>query len=287
MLSDRSRSCSACIRCEDLGCKCESRNDNGPCAQCLLGGHECLTNITNTLKYGTSLERDDLLDIIREQQTQIESLRVQLKAHTRGEQQPPIKVEMGGLDEPSASNAYDWDMLTLSDGTGEWPPFPSALNGNYSLGLRKSASELLPLESDDDSLRLGVRFHSATMDSGTMENGTAKAKRMARACARCRELKTKCTSTSDTGPCQRCLNSGRECTIPAQNTPRAPSKRERLLERIRGQSREIDRLMKQLEMTGTHDGRALAAASDLLASSVLVPKSDVDTKVEWEQGQLS
>ncbi|KII89885.1 hypothetical protein PLICRDRAFT_108635 [Plicaturopsis crispa FD-325 SS-3] len=69
------------------------------------------------------------------------------------------------------------------------------------------------------------------------------------ACSRCKSLKVKCESSSDTDPCKRCLNGGHECITPGRKKRRVPPKREHLLKEIREQASEIQRLMALLEET--------------------------------------
>jgi len=69
------------------------------------------------------------------------------------------------------------------------------------------------------------------------------------ACSRCKTLKVKCEFKTDTDPCKRCLNGGHECVIPGRKKRRAPPKREHLLNQIREQAAQIQKLMSQLEVT--------------------------------------
>ncbi|KAF8625539.1 hypothetical protein AX15_005306 [Amanita polypyramis BW_CC] len=69
------------------------------------------------------------------------------------------------------------------------------------------------------------------------------------ACSRCKTLKVKCEFKADTDSCKRCLNGNHECIIPGRKKRRAPPKREHLLNQIREQAAQIQKLMAQLEMT--------------------------------------
>lgn len=68
------------------------------------------------------------------------------------------------------------------------------------------------------------------------------------ACARCKNLKVKCEFREDSDTCRRCSNGGHECVIPGRKKRRIPPKREHLLNEIRAQAAEIQRLMTQLQL---------------------------------------
>ncbi|CAA7267126.1 unnamed protein product [Cyclocybe aegerita] len=108
------------------------------------------------------------------------------------------------------------------------------------------------------------------------KDGRAK---LARACARCKNLKVRCEAKTDTEPCKRCFNGGHECVIPGRKIRRTPPKREHLLNEIQEQAKEIERLMMELEKLNaassskTQAQRANPDRSDSLHSPVLSPSS--------------
>ncbi|KAJ7686068.1 hypothetical protein B0H17DRAFT_722358 [Mycena rosella] len=65
-------------------------------------------------------------------------------------------------------------------------------------------------------------------------------------CGRCKALKMKCEFKTETDPCKRCLNGGHDCITLGRKKRRTPPKREHLLNQIREQAAEIQRLMSQL-----------------------------------------
>ncbi|KAK7033077.1 Zn(2)-C6 fungal-type domain-containing protein [Favolaschia claudopus] len=84
---------------------------------------------------------------------------------------------------------------------------------------------------------------------GEMEDeGGARAKPPG-ACARCKNLKVKCEFKTETDPCKRCFNGGHDCVTPGRKKRRTPPKREHLLNEIREQAAQIQKLMTQLEQT--------------------------------------
>ncbi|KAJ7363984.1 hypothetical protein DFH08DRAFT_930081 [Mycena albidolilacea] len=86
------------------------------------------------------------------------------------------------------------------------------------------------------------------MDGEMEEEGGARAKPPG-ACARCKNLKVKCEFKTETDPCKRCFNGGHDCVTPGRKKRRTPPKREHLLNQIREQAAEIQKLMTQLEET--------------------------------------
>ncbi|TFK40290.1 hypothetical protein BDQ12DRAFT_680666 [Crucibulum laeve] len=103
------------------------------------------------------------------------------------------------------------------------------------------------------------------------------------ACGRCKNLKVKCEFKTDTDPCKRCLNGGHECMIPGRKKRRTPPKREHLLNEIREQAAQIERLMAQLEATNAASSARTPASngnSDIsppLQSPVLSPTSTAES----------
>lgn len=69
------------------------------------------------------------------------------------------------------------------------------------------------------------------------------------ACQRCKNLKVRCEFKTETDPCKRCLNGGHECITPGRKKRRTPPKREHLLNQIREQAEQIQKLMARLEET--------------------------------------
>ncbi|KAF7330523.1 Zn(2)-C6 fungal-type domain-containing protein [Mycena venus] len=92
------------------------------------------------------------------------------------------------------------------------------------------------------------------MDGEMEEEGGARAKPPG-ACARCKNLKVKCEFKTETDPCKRCFNGGHDCVTPGRKKRRTPPKREHLLNQIREQAAEIQKLMTQLEQTKAPHGK--------------------------------
>ncbi|KAJ7494661.1 hypothetical protein B0H11DRAFT_2156005 [Mycena galericulata] len=92
------------------------------------------------------------------------------------------------------------------------------------------------------------------MEPELEEEGGARAKPPG-ACARCKNLKVKCEFKTETDPCKRCLNGGHDCVTPGRKKRRTPPKREHLLNQIREQAAEIQKLMTQLEETNARQAR--------------------------------
>ncbi|KAJ7650362.1 hypothetical protein FB45DRAFT_16338 [Roridomyces roridus] len=116
------------------------------------------------------------------------------------------------------------------------------------------------------------------MDAEMEEEGGARAKPPG-ACARCKNLKVKCEFKTETDPCKRCFNGGHDCVTPGRKKRKTPPKREHLLNQIREQAAEIQKLMTQLEATNARqrppnlDALPLTPSSGL-HSPVLTPTSE-------------
>ncbi|KAF7312328.1 Zn(2)-C6 fungal-type domain-containing protein [Mycena indigotica] len=109
------------------------------------------------------------------------------------------------------------------------------------------------------------------------EEGGARAKPPG-ACARCKNLKVKCEFKTDTDPCKRCFNGGHECVTPGRKKRRTPPKREHLLNQIREQAADIQKLMSQLEEANARHARAPnSAATDVFPP--LTPSSGLHSPV--------
>ncbi|KAI5117668.1 hypothetical protein M0805_009701 [Coniferiporia weirii] len=67
------------------------------------------------------------------------------------------------------------------------------------------------------------------------------------ACVRCKNLKVRCEFTTDPNTCRRCLNGRHDCTTPGRKKRRQPPKREHLLNEIRNQADQIQKLVQQVE----------------------------------------
>ncbi|KAJ7735612.1 hypothetical protein DFH07DRAFT_843404 [Mycena maculata] len=93
------------------------------------------------------------------------------------------------------------------------------------------------------------------------EEGGARAKPPG-ACVRCKNLKVKCEFKTKTDPCKRCFNGGHDCVTPGRKKRRTPPKRERLLNQIREQAAEIQKLMAQLEETNARAHPPNSSATD-------------------------
>ncbi|KAJ7773192.1 hypothetical protein B0H16DRAFT_1880641 [Mycena metata] len=136
--------------------------------------------------------------------------------------------------------------------TGVVPP-PATPNQAYYLPrsashpasqgkAKRQRPEPVNNEKDDD------------MDGDMEEEGGARAKPPG-ACARCKNLKVKCEFKTETDPCKRCFNGGHDCVTPGRKKRRTPPKREHLLNQIREQAAEIQKLMTQLEETNARHAR--------------------------------
>ncbi|KAJ6505937.1 hypothetical protein DFH09DRAFT_284234 [Mycena vulgaris] len=130
------------------------------------------------------------------------------------------------------------------------------------------------------------------MEPDMDEEGGAPAKPPG-ACARCKNLKVKCEFKTETDPCKRCFNGGHDCVTPGRKKRRTPPKREHLLNQIREQAAEIQKLMSQLEQTNArHSQPPNSSAADAfpltpssgLHSPVLSPSSADTSYYGTDQG---
>ncbi|TFK72942.1 hypothetical protein BDN72DRAFT_762497 [Pluteus cervinus] len=148
-------------------------------------------------------------------------------------------------------------------------PFPPAAQQQ-----RIPNFQAFPTPGPSTNKRARVREYADDVDEE--ENDTkeeAKAKPLG-ACLRCKNLKVRCESRTDTDPCKRCMNSGHECIIPGRKKRRAPPKRETLINEIRRQADEIKGLMAQLEaLNAKPGGTSEAGSSSAVQSPVLSPTS--------------
>ncbi|KAJ7170596.1 hypothetical protein C8R43DRAFT_1231383 [Mycena crocata] len=114
------------------------------------------------------------------------------------------------------------------------------------------------------------------MEGDMEEEGGARAKPPG-ACARCKNLKVKCEFKTETDPCKRCFNGGHDCVTPGRKKRRTPPKREHLLNQIREQAAEIQKLMTQLEETNArHSQPPNSSATDTFP---LTPSSGLHSPV--------
>ncbi|KAJ6619677.1 hypothetical protein B0H10DRAFT_1946520 [Mycena sp. CBHHK59/15] len=114
------------------------------------------------------------------------------------------------------------------------------------------------------------------MEGEVEEEGGARAKPPG-ACARCKNLKVRCEFKTDTDPCKRCFNGGHDCVTPGRKKRRTPPKREHLLNQIREQAAQIQKLMTQLEETNARQLRPPnSAATDTFP---LTPSSGLHSPV--------
>lgn len=73
------------------------------------------------------------------------------------------------------------------------------------------------------------------------------------ACVRCKNLKVRCEFLpnsqllGDAAVCRRCSNGNHKCEIPGRKKRRQPPKREHLLNQIRDQATEIERMRSMLD----------------------------------------
>ncbi|KAF7373443.1 Zn(2)-C6 fungal-type domain-containing protein [Mycena sanguinolenta] len=116
-----------------------------------------------------------------------------------------------------------------------------------------------------------------------MEEGGAHAKPPG-ACTRCKTLKVKCEFRNETKPCKRCIKGGHECTISGRST-----KRVHLLNQIREQAAEIQKLMAQVEQKNarqhakrprTYSSSSAAANAGSRHSSPLASSTGADIETE-------
>ncbi|KAF5359499.1 hypothetical protein D9756_003353 [Leucocoprinus leucothites] len=96
------------------------------------------------------------------------------------------------------------------------------------------------------------------------------------ACARCKNLKVKCEFVTDPDTCKRCLNGGHECVIPGRKKRRVPPKREHLINQIRVQADQINKLIAQLEAVQRSQGQPpnLENSSAILQSPAVSSEGD-------------
>ncbi|KAJ7104225.1 hypothetical protein B0H15DRAFT_1016609 [Mycena belliarum] len=110
------------------------------------------------------------------------------------------------------------------------------------------------------------------MEADMDEEGGAPAKPPG-ACARCKNLKVKCEFKTETDPCKRCFNGGHDCVTPGRKKRRTPPKREHLLNQIREQAAEIQKLMSQLELTNARHSQAPTSSRSATDTFPLTPSS--------------
>ncbi|KAJ7158827.1 hypothetical protein C8R46DRAFT_957558 [Mycena filopes] len=150
-------------------------------------------------------------------------------------------------------------------------PRSASQPGPQGKAKRQRVPEPISNEKQDDD-----------MEGDLEEEGGSRAKPPG-ACARCKNLKVKCEFKTETDPCKRCFNGGHDCVTPGRKKRRTPPKREHLLNQIREQAAEIQKLMTQLEETNarharppnsaTADAFPLTPSSGGLHSPVLSPSS--------------
>ncbi|KAJ7745733.1 hypothetical protein B0H16DRAFT_971806 [Mycena metata] len=126
---------------------------------------------------------------------------------------------------------------------GYYLPRSASQSASQGKGKRQRPEPVNNENKDDD------------MDGDMEEEGGARAKSPG-ACARCKKLKVKCEFKIETDPCKRCFNGGHDCVTPGRKKRRTPPKREHLLDQIREQAAEIQKLMTQLEETNARHARA-------------------------------
>ncbi|KAJ7475781.1 hypothetical protein FB451DRAFT_1366476 [Mycena latifolia] len=137
------------------------------------------------------------------------------------------------------------------------PNQPTAAQPNRSYYLPRSASQPGP-QPKVKRQRVPEPINDPKddeMDADMDEEGGAPAKPPG-ACARCKNLKVKCEFKTETDPCKRCFNGGHDCVTPGRKKRRTPPKREHLLNQIREQAAEIQKLMTQLEETNARHSQA-------------------------------
>jgi hypothetical protein len=101
------------------------------------------------------------------------------------------------------------------------------------------------------------------------------------ACTRCKTLKVKCELKTDTDPCKRCIAAGKPCLTPGKRKRRTPPKREHLLNQIRDQAAQIQKLMSQLESSNkrkpAHRSSTSNSSDFELTSPVISPSSSASS----------
>ncbi|KAF7373447.1 Zn(2)-C6 fungal-type domain-containing protein [Mycena sanguinolenta] len=113
------------------------------------------------------------------------------------------------------------------------------------------------------------------------KKGSARAK-LPEACTRCKNLKAKCELKNKIDPCKRCFNGGHDCVTPARQTL---PQREHLLNQIREQAAEIQKLMAQLEQNDTRQHTkppSFAATHSFPPTPSSPPSSSADTNADPE-----
>ncbi|KAJ7052617.1 hypothetical protein C8F01DRAFT_1261749 [Mycena amicta] len=154
---------------------------------------------------------------------------------------------------PTPLTASGLSAITTSPQSIAAPALPQQSNRYY--GPRASQPAQLPKTKRQRGPTAPAEdVKEDEMEPEMEDEGGARAKPPG-ACARCKNLKVKCEFKTDTDPCKRCFNGGHECVTPGRKKRRTPPKREHLLNQIREQAAEIQKLMFQLEETNARHAR--------------------------------
>lgn len=152
--------------------------------------------------------------------------------------------------------------------------FPSSIGADLP-GPSATKRQRQAADSQDDTF---YDEHQVSEQGGTDSKDDQKAKPI-RACARCKSLKVRCEVKHEGDPCKRCINGGHDCIIPGRKIRRVPPKREHLISKIKAQSEEIERLMRQLESATS------MKEEEVNASIVSSPALSASTKSLFDESQ--
>ncbi|KAJ6476149.1 kinase-like domain-containing protein [Mycena sanguinolenta] len=111
-----------------------------------------------------------------------------------------------------------------------------------------------------------------------IDDKNGELKKGPKSCARCKNLKVKCEFKTETDPCKRCFNGGHDCVTPGRKKRRTPPKREHLLNQIREQAAEIQKLIAQVEQSNARQ-HAKPLSSAATYSFPLTPSSSSNNEL--------
>ncbi|KAJ7592811.1 hypothetical protein C8J56DRAFT_1023711 [Mycena floridula] len=134
--------------------------------------------------------------------------------------------------------------------------------------LPKEGKGLLAGEDDKQHLRI---FHVVLPPSEL-----SSPRGIAGACFRCMTLKVRCEFETDTDPCQRCLNCGHECFIPATKKHRASPNHKYLVE-------EEDEPIQELIPPAESSAKGKPEGSHPNSSASLLVKSEQEELIDVTQ----
>ncbi|KAJ7727299.1 hypothetical protein DFH07DRAFT_851955 [Mycena maculata] len=194
-----------------------------------------------------------------------------LTAHQREYHNNPTTYNFQAAASPTPLTATGLSAITTPASSARSPP-------QQSYYLPRSASSQ-PGQAKVKRQRIPEPINEPKdedIEPDMEEEGGARAKPPG-ACARCKNLKVKCEFETETDPCKRCFNGGHDCVTPGRKKRKTPPKREHLLNQIREQAAEIQKLMTQLEETNAR--RARPPNSSATDAFPLTPSSGLQSPV--------